>query len=156
MVKPELVRVRPTLLAFLPALPWIILITFVPVFLIALLLGRGLGGSVSAGVATLIGVAPVMFAIMLVCGHTYYVRVHEDGVSSYDPWGSWEQNFIAWHRMLDIRRVATLGVPYVRIESEAGNWLWIPERTFKHPSFIEAVQNAAPTSRLAGWIGHIA
>ena len=147
----ELAKIRLPLTTFMPALRWAIPAAFVPVTVVAAFVSGKFDEILVAGTAAVAGITPVVFSICAVCALTYHVRVHADGVSSYDPWGSWKRDFLAWEEMSQITKVSVLGVAYFRIDSDENKSLWIPERVFGESALRSAVQEIAPGSRIAAW-----
>lgn len=126
--------------------------TFVLTFVIVLVMNADFLDALKGGAAAMLGATPVFVAITIIAGLTYHVRIHEDGVSSYDPWGSWTRDFLRWDDMQEMHQVGVVGIPYVRIDADEHRPLWIPYRAFKDPDLVMAVQQQAPTSRLANWM----
>lgn len=148
----ELAKIRPPITTFLPALVWAVILTFIPIVILVAVRGGGLTDVMTAGGAVVAGVSPVVLVICIVAAMTYHVRVYSDGVSSYDPYGSWQQDFVAWNDMIEINRVSVLGVPYVKIGGQGDGILWIPSRVFDGASLTSAVQRIAPQSAMANWM----
>lgn len=152
MIEPELYKYRLPITTFMVGLPLWAFGTLVLTFVVVLVMGTDFLGAMKGGVAAMLGATPVFVAIAIIAGLTYPVRIHEDGVSSYDPWGSWTRDFLSWTDMQEIQHVGVLGIPYVRIDADGLKPLWIPYRAFRDPDLVAAVQQHAPASRLSGWM----
>ena len=152
MKKEELAKIRPPITTFLPSLVWAVILTAVPIAVLVVARGGSLADIMTAGGAVIAGVTPVVLVICIVAAMTYHVRVHSDGVSSYNPYGSWQKDFVAWNDMIEINRVSVLGVPYVKIAGQEDGVLWIPSRVFDGDSLTSAVQRIAPQSAMANWM----
>lgn len=152
MIEPELAKVRLATMTFMPALPLAMAMVFIPVAMVAFFLYGDIADSALAGLVALAGATPVFCVILIVCALTYDIRIYANGVSSYDPFGSWKRDFVAWEDMHEIHSVSAWGVTYCRIDGEQKGALWIPSRSFSDPDLLSAVQQNAPDSRLAGWM----
>ena len=152
MERKELAKIQPPISTFLPALVWAVILTFVPVATLVATRGGSLADIMTAGGAVVAGVTPVVLVICIVATMTYHVRIYSDGVSSYYPYGSWQKDFVAWNDMIEINRISVLGVPYVKIDGQENDALWIPSRVFDGASLTSAVQRIAPQSTMANWM----
>ena len=147
-----LAKIRLPITTFLPILWWAIPAVFVPVSIVGAFETGDLDQTLIACSAAAAGVTPVLLAICLVCALTYHVRVYGDGVSSYDPWGSWKKDFLGWSDMRQISVVSVIGVRYFKIDGENESALWIPARVFEAERFGTEIQRTASGSKICEWI----
>jgi len=112
------------------------LIFFISIFL----KDRGLDESLKA-VMPFMAVLILLFTVLFtIVNFTYLVTVYTEGISAYDPYGSWKRNFMEWSSMKRISHKNLLGVKYYCIESEPSRQkLWIPINLVRKEEFIQAV-----------------
>ena len=96
------------------------------------------------------GIAVFLVILFIIVNYTYLVTVFTNGISSYDPFGSWKRDFMTWDTMNKITRKNIIGVKYYFIESEKlSSRLWIPVELVKKDAFIYHVgQNAGKSHPL--------
>ena len=148
----ELAKIRLKLSTFMPVLPSAMIAIFVPVTIIALMNNGEFGTSLIAGAVGVAGITPVILLICVMGALTYHIRVYADGVSSYDPFGSWKRDFVTWEDMREISGVSIMGVSYIKVDAGGAGILWIPQSAFNQRELVSAVQSIAPNSKLAGWL----
>jgi len=87
------------------------------------------------------GLLSILFVIV---NYTYLVTVFTNGISSFDPFGSWKRDFMEWGAMNYIERKNILGVKYYFIQSQDSlSRLWIPvELINKHDFIYHVGENA--------------
>lgn len=152
MKNDEFAKISLPITTFLPAFFWAAMATVVPVCVIVIIKGGSASDLFNAAGAVVMGAGPVLLAISLIAALTYHVRVYPGGVSSYNPYGSWQRDFAEWDDMNEATRVSVLGVPYVRIDGQDETVLWIPARVFDSAQLVSAVQQVAPQSQLISWM----
>jgi hypothetical protein len=84
---------------------------------------------------------PVTLLLMLVATFGYKITVYSDGISSYDPFGTFKCDFMTWSSMKRLRHRNIFGYEYYFVQSE--NYkerLWIPFKIKNKKSFTMLVQ----------------
>lgn len=90
------------------------------------------------------GVACFLCLLFTIVNFTYLVTVFTDGISSYDPFGSWKRDFMRWDAMDEVNRKNIIGVKYLYVKSkEHSPGLWVPIELANRDVFIKHVQENA-------------
>lgn len=86
------------------------------------------------------GLAGFLCVLFTIVNFTYLVTVFTNGISSYDPFGSWKCDFMKWDDMNEVSRKNILGVKYLFVTSkEPVSSLWIPIELVNKDLFIRDV-----------------
>jgi hypothetical protein len=110
------------------------------VSLISLARGEPLRKAGEVALAGALGVAPVALGLIVTVSFTYRISLFRDGVASYNPWGSWKREFLAWSAMATISRERLLGLGYLRICSADGkSEVWVPTVVNDQQRFVALV-----------------
>jgi hypothetical protein len=103
--------------------------------------------SLMIALAMSVGIAVFLSILFIIINYTYLTTVFTNGISSYDPFGSWKRDFMNWNDMKRIRRKNILGVKYYLIDSEElSSQLWIPVELSNKNIFIQYVGENAGVS----------
>jgi hypothetical protein len=85
---------------------------------------------------------PFIGLLLLAATFDYKITVYEDGISSYDPFGTRKCDFMSWDVMKKLRIRSVFGYRYYFIESDDSNErLWIPKNIKNKAEFAELVQS---------------
>ena len=83
---------------------------------------------------------PFLLMIIGFCTLTYKITIFRDGISSYDPWGTYKRDFLKYSEMTNIEIRSVFGYRYYFIHSDDGSeTLWIPFHVKDKKGFIDAL-----------------
>jgi hypothetical protein len=155
MTSTELLRVRLPFSCFLPAVPWIAGATFTLLFVAILIKSSSFVDALKVGAIVACVVGAFLVPLLIVCALTYPVTVRNSGISSYNPYGSWQEESMRWTDIAEVRQTRVIGVRYIRVESINGAGLWIPTRALESRDLAVAVLQSSPQDGpLARFISH--
>jgi hypothetical protein len=75
---------------------------------------------------------------------TYPVEIFKEGISSYNPFGSWNRDFVKWSSIETLKHKNMLGIRYLILESGTDNKrIWLPLQIRNRKKFTRVISEIA-------------